>query len=61
MSSPAAPASLAQPACSTASEIPSHTIEEMTGLDVVEVNITVVDVYMGDNSTDGEPQRARVE
>jgi uncharacterized alkaline shock family protein YloU len=35
-------------------------IEEMTGLDVVEVNITVVDVYLGD-STDGEPQRARVE
>jgi uncharacterized alkaline shock family protein YloU len=36
-------------------------IEEMTGLDVVEVNITVVDVWLGDNSTDAEPQRARVE
>jgi uncharacterized alkaline shock family protein YloU len=36
-------------------------IEEMTGLDVVEVNITVVDVWLGDNNSDGEPQRARVE
>jgi uncharacterized alkaline shock family protein YloU len=35
-------------------------IEEMTGLDVVEVNITVVDVWLGDSS-DGEQQRARVE
>jgi uncharacterized alkaline shock family protein YloU len=35
-------------------------IEEMTGLDVVEVNITVVDVYLGE-SPDAEPQRARVE
>lgn len=35
-------------------------IEEMTGLEVVEVNITVVDVYLGDG-TDADPQRARVE
>jgi uncharacterized alkaline shock family protein YloU len=36
------------------------SIEEMTGLDVVEVNITIVDVYLGEG-TDSEPQRARVE
>jgi uncharacterized alkaline shock family protein YloU len=36
------------------------SIEEMTGLDVVEVNINIVDVYLGEN-TDSEPQRARVE
>lgn len=35
-------------------------IEEMTGLEVVEVNITVVDVYLGEGA-DAEPQRARVE
>jgi uncharacterized alkaline shock family protein YloU len=38
------------------------SIEEMTGLEVVEVNITVVDVYLGEGSSDSEqPQRARVE
>jgi uncharacterized alkaline shock family protein YloU len=36
------------------------SIEEMTGLEVVEVNITIVDVYVGDGA-DSEPQRARVE
>jgi uncharacterized alkaline shock family protein YloU len=35
-------------------------IEEMTGLEVVEVNITVVDVYLGDDG-DAEVSRARVE
>lgn len=39
------------------------SIEEMTGLEVVEVNITVADVYVdGEGAGDGEPsQRARVE
>jgi uncharacterized alkaline shock family protein YloU len=36
------------------------SIEEMTGLDVVEVNISIVDVYLGED-TDGEITRARVE
>jgi uncharacterized alkaline shock family protein YloU len=36
------------------------SIEEMTGLDVVEVNITIVDLYLGDGA-EAEPQRARVE
>lgn len=35
-------------------------IESMTGLDVVEVNISVVDVYLDDDA-DAGPQRARVE
>lgn len=35
-------------------------IEGMTGLEVVEVNITVNDVYLGEDS-DGAPQRSRVE
>jgi uncharacterized alkaline shock family protein YloU len=39
------------------------SIEEMTGLEVVEVNITVADVYVdGDSAGDAElSQRARVE
>lgn len=35
-------------------------IEGMTGLDVVEVNIAVVDVFL-DEETDGNPHRTRVE
>jgi uncharacterized alkaline shock family protein YloU len=35
-------------------------IEEMAGLEVVEVNISVVDVYLGDD-TDTDTARARVE
>ena len=31
-------------------------IEEMTGLEVTEVNISVDDVYMGDSSDDNEPR-----
>jgi uncharacterized alkaline shock family protein YloU len=38
------------------------SIEDMTGLEVVEVNINIVDVYMGEGNGDDEPpQRARVE
>ena len=39
------------------------SIEDMTGLEVVEVNITIVDVYLGEGGGDSEQpaQRARVE
>jgi uncharacterized alkaline shock family protein YloU len=39
------------------------SIQEMTGLEVVEVNITIVDVNLGEDGgdTDQPPQRARVE